>query len=88
MKPPNWDNDCSLYIADETALMPEGWMVEEPEMIPDPLATRPSYWQDDEDGTWEAPMIGNREHFKIINYLLLCSQSSLYYRLRPLESTT
>ncbi len=46
-------------IEDTEATMPDGWLPDEPELIPDPDASRPSDWDDDMDGEWEAPQISN-----------------------------
>merc|ERR1719259_101372 len=46
----NWN-----MIDDPTDKKPEG--KEEPDKIPDPTATRPEVWNEEEDGKWEAPKI-------------------------------
>ena len=43
---------------DQAARIPEGWLEHEPEMIPD-NTKKPSTWNDDEDGPWEAPLMVN-----------------------------
>jgi hypothetical protein len=44
-------------------LQPEGWD-DIPRQIPDPKATKPEDWSDEDDGEWEPPMIDNPE-FKV-----------------------
>ena len=39
--------------------MPDGWLEDEPDMVPDPKAEKPDDWDDDMDGDWEAPLIEN-----------------------------
>lgn len=39
--------------------MPDGWLEDEPEMIPDPKAEKPDDWDEEMDGEWEAPLIEN-----------------------------
>jgi len=39
--------------------MPDGWLEDEPENIPDPDADKPDDWDEDMDGEWEAPLIPN-----------------------------
>lgn len=41
-----------VQIADEDAVKPEGWLEDEPAMIPDPDAQKPEEWDDEEDGAW------------------------------------
>ena len=37
----------------------QGWLDDEPELVPDPEARMPEDWDEEEDGEWEAPMIEN-----------------------------
>jgi hypothetical protein len=46
-------------IENAKAVMPKGWSVDAPEQIPDPKADKPSGWDDEEDGVWEAPLVEN-----------------------------
>jgi hypothetical protein len=46
-------------IVDEEATIPEGWLSNEPEVIPDPDAEKPEEWDDEEDGDWIAPSVSN-----------------------------
>lgn len=39
--------------------MPSDWLVDEPAKIPDPSASKPSDWSDEDDGDWAAPIIDN-----------------------------
>lgn len=43
-------------------------MDDEPQYIPDPKAVKPDDWDNEEDGEWEPPQIGDYDIF-------LCSQS-------------
>lgn len=38
---------------------PEGWLDDEAEYVRDPEAEKPSDWDEEEDGEWEAPMVPN-----------------------------
>jgi calreticulin len=55
-KPSDWEEDSML--PDPNHVMPPGYG-KEPKYIPDPSATKPSIWNDDEDGVWESPLIIN-----------------------------
>lgn len=59
VKPDDWDDDAPAQIVDESAVMPEGWLVHEPSHIPDPNAKKPADWDDEMDGAWEPPLIDN-----------------------------
>lgn len=61
-KPEDWDEDAPQKIPDPDAVKPEGWLDEGPELIPDPEATLPEDWDEEEDGEWEAPLIGWSMH--------------------------
>ncbi len=37
--------------------MPEGWLEDAEEIIPDPSATKPDDWDDEADGEWEPVMV-------------------------------
>jgi calreticulin len=50
-----------MMIEDPSSVKPEGYD-DIPREIPDPDAKKPDDWDDDEDGTWEAPMIDNPEY--------------------------
>lgn len=39
--------------------MPDGWLEDEPDVIPDPDAEKPEEWDDEEDGDWIAPVVSN-----------------------------
>lgn len=43
----------------EMDVKPEGWMDDEPNMIPDPSIEKPEEWSDEDDGEFVAPMIEN-----------------------------
>ena len=57
-KPDDWDEDAPQNIPDPDAVKPDGWLDDGPELIPDPEATPPEDWDEEEDGEWEPPMIG------------------------------
>lgn len=40
----NRDETEPEYIVDESATMPDGWLVDESELIPDPDAEKPEDW--------------------------------------------
>lgn len=40
-------------------IQPEGWLDDEPDMVPDAEAAMPEEWEEAEDGVWEAPMVYN-----------------------------
>lgn len=50
-----------MTIPDVNAIKPEGWGDELEPFIEDPLASKPVYWDDEEDGEWIAPDIPNPE---------------------------
>lgn len=58
-KPDDWDEDAPQTIEDADAVMPAGWLENEPENIPDPAAKRPDDWDEEMDGKWEAALIAN-----------------------------
>ncbi|KAG5881449.1 hypothetical protein JTB14_037667 [Gonioctena quinquepunctata] len=58
-KPDDWDEDAPAQIVDESAVMPDGWLDNEPTHVPDPDAVKPADWDADMDGEWEAPLIEN-----------------------------
>ena len=37
---------------------PEDWLDDEPEYVPDPNGIKPDDWDEEEDGEWEAPQVG------------------------------
>lgn len=37
---------------------PEDWLDDEPEYVPDPNGVKPDDWDEEEDGEWEAPQVG------------------------------
>ena len=37
---------------------PDDWLDDEPEYVPDPNGVKPDDWDEEEDGEWEAPQIG------------------------------
>jgi hypothetical protein len=39
--------------------MPEGWLEDEPQEIPDPESEKPSDWDEEMDGDWEAGLVPN-----------------------------
>mmetsp|Transcript_147987 Transcript_147987/g.258042 ORF Transcript_147987/g.258042 Transcript_147987/m.258042 type:complete len:412 (+) Transcript_147987:34-1269(+) len=57
-KPADWVEEKK--INDPAQRKPEDWVDEQ--RIRDPTATRPEVWDEDEDGTWEAPMIDNPKY--------------------------
>jgi len=59
VKPADWDENAPPTIIDETATMPDDWLVDEPSMIPDPDAEKPEEWDDEEDGDWVPDMVSN-----------------------------
>jgi hypothetical protein len=42
------------FFQDEYAVMPEGWLENEHQEIPDPESEKPSDWDEEMDGDWEA----------------------------------
>ena len=38
------DEDAPMMIEDESAVKPSGWLDDEAELIPDPVAVRPEDW--------------------------------------------
>jgi calreticulin len=58
-KPEDWVDEKE--IVDPESHKPEGWD-DIPQQIPDKEATRPSDWDTDLDGEWEAPLIDNPEY--------------------------
>ncbi|XP_038055261.1 calnexin-like [Patiria miniata] len=58
-KPDDWDEDAPATLVDEDAVMPEGWLEEESELMDDPDAEKPDDWDDEMDGEWEPPKIKN-----------------------------
>ena len=34
-----------------------GWLEDEKYLVPDPTASKPEEWDDEDDGEWEAPQI-------------------------------
>ncbi|XP_011137857.1 calnexin isoform X2 [Harpegnathos saltator] len=59
VKPDDWDEDAPVQIVDETDIMPEGWLEDEPPTISNPNAVKPDDWDDVMDGEWEAPEVLN-----------------------------
>lgn len=55
-KPADWVD--TKKIPDPTDVKPEGWD-DIPAEIPDPDAEKPEDWDEEEDGTWEPPMVDN-----------------------------
>ena len=37
---------------------PDDWLDDEPEYVPDPNGVKPDDWDEEEDGEWEAPQVG------------------------------
>lgn len=58
-KPDDWDENQPMMIPDSDASLPGGWLLDEPERIPDPNATKPDDWDDEEDGLWTPNEIVN-----------------------------
>jgi len=58
-KPEDWDERAR--IPDPEDQKPEGWD-DIPATIPDPEAEKPEDWNDEEDGSWEPPMIPNPDY--------------------------
>ncbi|KAJ9061185.1 hypothetical protein DSO57_1022980 [Entomophthora muscae] len=58
-KPDNWVEE--EYIVDSEDKKPEDW-VDGPATIPDPEAQKPEDWNDEDDGSWEVPVIPNPEY--------------------------
>ena len=40
---------------------PDDWLDDEPEFVPDPNGVKPDDWDEEEDGEWEAPQIGESD---------------------------
>ncbi|XP_032671410.1 calnexin-like isoform X2 [Odontomachus brunneus] len=59
VKPDDWDEDAPVQIVDETDIIPEGWLEDEPPTIPNSDSVKPDDWDDVMDGEWEAPEIPN-----------------------------
>lgn len=55
-KPADWVD--TKKIPDPSDVKPEGWD-DIPAEIPDPDAEKPEDWDEEEDGTWEPPMVDN-----------------------------
>lgn len=49
---------------------PEDWLDDEPEYVPDPNGVKPDDWDEEEDGEWEAPQVG-----ELIWYIWLFDQA-------------
>jgi calreticulin len=58
-KPADWVD--TKKIPDPEDVKPAGWD-DVPAEIPDPDAEKPEDWDEEEDGTWEPPMIDNPEY--------------------------
>jgi calnexin len=59
-KPEDWDEDAPRMIDDPTAVKPAAWLDDAPLKIPDPqYSEKPADWDDEEDGSYEAPLIDN-----------------------------
>jgi calreticulin len=58
-KPEDWVDLAE--IEDPSSVKPDGYD-DMPREIPDPDSKKPDDWDDDEDGTWEPPMIDNPEY--------------------------
>ena len=43
-KPEDWDEEAPAKIVDTAAVMPAGWLEDEPETVPDPEAQKPDDW--------------------------------------------
>merc|ERR1712137_691661 len=50
-----------MGMVDPTDVKPEGYD-DIPEKIPDPDATMPDDWDEEDDGEWEAPLIDNPDY--------------------------
>jgi len=37
---------------------PEDWLDDEPEYVPDPNVVQPDDWNEEEDGEWDVPQVG------------------------------
>ena len=46
-------------ILDPSDVKPDGWLDDEPDMVPDPDASEPDDWDEEDDGEWEAPLVKN-----------------------------
>lgn len=46
-------------IVDEKDSMPDAWLVDEPELVNDPMAVMPEEWNEEEDGEFAAPKVAN-----------------------------
>merc|ERR1712039_474639 len=57
-KPEDWVD--LKKVDDPTQKKPDDWVTEQ--RIRDPTAEQPSEWDEEEDGTWEAPMIDNPKY--------------------------
>ena len=57
----HWLHEFSNFAKIGIMARPRGadWLEDEPELIPDPEATKPDDWDDEEDGDWVAPTIAN-----------------------------
>lgn len=42
-----------------TGELPDGWLESEPLKVPDATKSKPSTWDEEEDGAWEAPLVDN-----------------------------
>ncbi|PAA69765.1 hypothetical protein BOX15_Mlig031555g1, partial [Macrostomum lignano] len=59
VKPDDWDETQPEFIEDAEAVMPQGWLVDEPLTVPDPKAEKPKDWDEDMDGSWEPAQVDN-----------------------------
>ena len=51
----NFDDYCTFQ---NDFQKPDDWLDDEPEFVPDPNGVKPDDWDEEEDGEWEAPQIG------------------------------
>ena len=58
VKPEDWDESQPAEVPDESAEKPDGWLDDEESLIPDPDSQKPDDWDEEMDGEWEAPLIG------------------------------
>ena len=71
-KPDDWDDRAKIDDPEDSK--PEDW--EQPEHTADPDATKPDDWDDEMDGEWEPPMIGNKLCYVFEVWTNLCTRSS------------
>lgn len=68
------------YPPTTTTPQPEGWLDDEPDMVPDPEAAVPEDWDEEEDGAWEAPMVYNPKVYYFVEWcFVVCGWRLLGY---------